>query len=335
MPVIGGAEAIAVKLVKKLKTNSYLISLVKNKSLIFEKRFNIKLKNIFYLLSKISLNKVSRIFSHNIQAHIFLNFCSFIFKYLFLKRYSIYNVIHFDSLYINKILLKFYILSIKLSNPKLIFVSEFSKKRFNKHMDTEKLFTKVIYNSIDSKFFKSTNNYKQNYGFKYPIYIGFIGRLSPIKRLPLFLEICINLHLLNKKKYKFVIQSDISNKEFNRILNILSIKYSLNFNSINFTLIREYNDPLKFYESCEIIISTSITESFGLTCIETLAMGKRLYTINSESLKLLFNNPDFNIKCEDERYISKYIDESILKLYKCPNLEKFKEKYMLNEYSKI
>ena len=104
---------------------------------------------------------------------------------------------------------------------------------------------------------------------------------------------------------------------------------------IVFSLIPEYEDPIKFYKACDIVISCSSSESFGLTCIETLAMGKRLYTVNSQSLDKLFDIKDINIICEDPNKISKFIDHSILKFYKIPDLSKYKEKNMINEYSKI
>ena len=43
---------------------------------------------------------------------------------------------------------------------------------------------------------------------------------------------------------------------------------------LNVILFRSDNDPLAFYNSIDILISTSKTETFGLTCIEAIAMKK-------------------------------------------------------------
>ena len=337
IPVIGGAETIAVKLTKKINHNSKLVTLISSRSSLFERRFNIKLHSILFLIKATFRNKLKRIFSHGIQVHSFINIYSFLMKSIFFKNYKIINVIHFDANYVGKFWLYFYIFTIKLNNPKLIFVSKFSFDRFNQFFDTSKISSKIIYNSIDDKFFryKKYNNFAANYNFKMPLKVGFIGRVSKIKRISLFLEICISLYLIDKNKYQFMVQSDIKKEILYKRIKSLTNKYSLNIDNTSFSLIPEYEDPIKFYEACDIVISCSSTESFGLTCIESLAMGKRLYTVNSKSLDKLFDIKHINIICEDPHKISKFIDHSILKFYKIPDLSKYKEKYMINEYSKI
>ena len=337
IPVIGGAETIAVKLTKKINNNSKLVTLISRRSSVFEKRFNIKLHSILFLIKATFRKNLKRIFSHGIQVHSFINIYSFIIRYIFFKKFKIINVIHFDANYVGKFWLYFYILTIKINKPKLIFVSKFCFDRFNKFFDTSNISSKIINNSIDNKFYRyeKYNNFIADYQFKMPLKVGFIGRISKIKRISLFLEICINLHLIDKNKYQFIVQSDIKKEMLYQRINSLTKKYSLNKEDFSFSLIPEYEDPINFYKACDIVISCSSTESFGLTCIETLAMGKRLYTVNSKSLDKLLDISDINIICEDPNKISKFIDNSILKFYKIPDLSKYKEKYMINEYSKI
>ena len=188
LPVCGGAESIAVKLVKSSE-NSKLFSLFLRKVKIYEKRFGIKINDIVSLMKVFLKKKNLRIFTHNIQAHIFLN----IFKNLKYDRSNKYfNVIHFDAFYVKKIWIVIYILSIKVFKPKLIFVSEYAYTRFQKFLDTKDFDTKVINNAIENKYFSQKNISKNHIKSKSKISIGFIGRYTPIKRLPLFLEFFLN-----------------------------------------------------------------------------------------------------------------------------------------------
>ena len=137
--------------------------------------------------------------------------------------------------------------------------------------------------------------------------IGFIGRYSPVKQLPLFLEICLELTKTRKKNFQFYIQSDISRDEINNLL--LEIKKLNNYeeNELDLVLLNSQDDPKFFYKNIDIVISTSKTETFGLTCIEALAMGKRLYTINSKSIESLFGKVDFNIKGAEVKILPDYL----------------------------
>ena len=273
-----------------------------------------------------------RIFTHNIQAHIFLN----IFKNLKYDQSNKYcNVIHFDAFYVKKIWIFFYILSIKLFKPKLIFVSEYAYTQFQNFLDTKDFDTQVINNAIENKYFSPKTIKKNHTESKSKISVGFIGRYTPIKRLPLFLEICMYLNQINNRKYKFIIQSNINEKIIQKNFLKFHDLYPTFEYEPKFILYPEDNDPKEFYEECDIVISCSKTESFGLTCLETLAMKKRLYTINSKVMETLFKKNKFNIKCEDPKFISNFIEKDLLKSYKFPDLRKYTEKNLLEEYARI
>ena len=165
--------------------------------------------------------------------------------------------------------------------------------------------------------------------------IGFIGRYSPVKQLPLFLEICLELTKIRKKFFKFYIQSDISKHEINRLLEEIKKFNNYKKNCLDLVLYKSQEDPKIFYKSIDILISTSKTETFGLTCIEALAMGKRIYTINSKSIEFLFGNIEFNLKEKKIKNIAKLLINSFEREYLFPDISKFQESIMIKEYSKL
>ena len=330
----GGAEIIAARLSKKISDNS-LIIIFKNDYL-FTKRFKIDSKNFIFLIRNLFFNKKNSFFSHNIQAHIILNILSFL-KKIILREDSnkYYNVIHFDAFHIKKFWLNIYIYLLKIYSPKLIFVSEYSKIQFFKKINFV-LNYQVINNSISDHFFENKNSdlFQKKLDNK-QLRIGFIGRYSPVKQLPLFLEICLELTKTRKKNFQFYIQSDISRDEIKSLL--LEIKRLNNYqeNDLDLVLLNSQDDPKFFYKSIDILISTSKTETFGLTCIEALAMGRRLYTINSKSIESLFGKVTFNIKGGEVKNIARLLIDSFEKKYLCPNISKFKESIMIKQYSKL
>ena len=118
---------------------------------------------------------------------------------------------------------------------------------------------------------------------------------------------------------------------------MLEIKKLNNYeeNELDLVLLNSQDDPKFFYKNIDIVISTSKTETFGLTCIEALAMGRRLYTINSKSIESLFGKVTFNIKWGEVKNIARLLIDSFEKKYLCPNISKFKESIMIEEYSKL
>ena len=157
-----------------------------------------------------------------------------------------------------------------------------------------------------------------------------------MKRLPLFLEIILELNRLQKDKFKFFIQSDISKKELDKLLKkIYAKKNQLPKDKLQIILYSSENDPLVFYNSIEILISTSKTETFGLTCIEAIAMNKKLYTINSSSIETLFGPVNFNIKEDSVEKISVRLIKLFKDDYLFPDISRFTELRMFEEYSKL
>tara|TARA_B100000212_G_scaffold263545_1_gene203200 strand:- start:347 stop:1372 length:1026 start_codon:yes stop_codon:yes gene_type:complete len=330
----GGAELIAARLSKKLSDNC-LIIIFKNNHL-FTERLKIDSKNLFFLLRNIFSNNENSFFSHNIQAHIILNILH-ILKRTILKTDSskYYNVIHFDAFHIKKFWLNFYINLLKIYRPKLIFVSEYSKNQFFKKISFF-INSQVINNSISDDFFEKKHSGRSLKKLNTnELKIGFIGRYSPVKQLPLFLEICLELKKITKKDYKFYIQSDISRREINKLLEKIIKRNNYQFNYLDIVLYKSQQNPKIFYRSIDILISTSKTETFGLTCIEALAMGKRIYTINSKSIELLFGKVNFNLKAKRTRDIAKLLINSFDKKYILPDISKFKDCAMIKEYSKL
>jgi glycosyltransferase involved in cell wall biosynthesis len=330
--IFGGAESIAANLCAN-SSNSYLVNLFGKENLNFESKFNFKLRNIWYLFKSIRNPDLSRVYSHNLQSHIFLNFLSYLLNNNLLKSSTTYNVIHFDVYHVKKIYLLLYFLSLKLYKPKIIFVSDFAKLRFLEKFKIKNIFYKVIYNSIEKKYFKQSIIYKK---FLPPIkkdkvVIGFIGRNKPVKRLDKFIELCFHLNKIDPSKFSFLIQSDIKYKELEELIYQKKIQKE----KIKINLFTDSSDPINFYENVDIVISTSKTETFGLTCIEALAMGKRIYSINSQSLSLLLGKGDFNISTENPDKISQIINKGLYLEYKKPDISRFQKNIMIGEYHKF
>ena len=104
---------------------------------------------------------------------------------------------------------------------------------------------------------------------------------------------------------------------------------------MNVILFRSDNDPLAFYNSIDILISTSKTETFGLTCIEAIAMKKKLYTINSCSIETLFGPVNFNLKEDTVENISARLIKLFKEDYLFPDISRFTDLRMFEEYSKL
>ena len=329
----GGAETVAAKL-SKYFGNSQLISIFE-KDIKFKERFNVEIRGIGSLIKLFIKKNNLKVFTHNLQTHILINLFSYVGKIFFKRNFRILNVIHFDAFYVKKKWLLFYIKTLRFFKPEIIFVSKYAKLRFENLCILKDLKTRIIYNSVDEKYFTYFGNRTLNEIISKEIHVGFIGRNKTIKRLPLFIEICDQLFKINKFKYRFVIQSDATREDLIDHVKKISHEKKIAISHKNFKLISSEDNPINFYNKCDIVISTSKTESFGLVGIETLAMGKRFYCINSESLKMLFGNSVINIFSEDPIFVSNFINKDVSKKYFIPDISRFKESVMINEYSQI
>ena len=329
----GGAETVAAKLSKHFG-GSILISIFE-KNIKFQERFNVQVRGIVFLIKLFLKKNNLKIFTHNLQSHILFNLLSVFGKMIFTKDFEIYNIVHFDAYHVKRKWLNLYIKTSKFVRPEIIFVSKFAKLRLEQMFNLKGLKTKIIYNSVDDKFFTYAGDKNLSEINSKRIYIGFIGRNKPVKRLSLFLEICDQLFKIDKSRYRFVIQSDASQEDLKDLISNISFNKNISIKHNNFKLISSDDNPIKFYDRCDIVISTSKTESFGLVCIETLAMGKRFYSLNSESLKMLFGNSSINISFENPKLVSEFINDDISRKYLIPDISNFKEAVMINEYSKI
>lgn len=331
--LVGGAETVASDLARNsIDKSVYTLLANSKKQSQLAKRFGVTQKSFASFLRKYA-NRGTTVFSHNLQAHIAVNFV-YLGMYLFFGSQKPRNVIHFDVEFVSRLWLRLFFISLKLTKPKLIFVSEFAQIKFEQQFPLSKYEWKVIHNSISDEFFDEHSEFgKVLPPAIEPITIGFIGRHAPVKRLDLFIETFFELCELTAQVPHLCVQSDIPTEQLHSKIrdfkpSIPSIVASKNFKHIPST-----SDPREFYQQVDVVISTSKTETFGLVALECFAHGKRFYSLDSECFVYLFNSPKFNIKAKTASEFAREIKKDLSKEYTTPNLERFTKEKMLASYA--
>ena len=328
-PIIGGAENIAAKLAIEFSNRElFVLSSRFHLQDKFERKFNVKIKKLQNFLKKILQNEVT-VFTHNLQAHIVITLICLVLK-LFGKKVRNCNVIHFDTVSISMFWLILLYVSTALGKPRLIFVSEFAKVRFFQRLNVKNIENCVIHNGIDNKFYdlKSDDTLpplSDNFS------IGFIGRHAPVKRLELFLEICQHLVETHFPDMIVIIQSDIANHQLGHLLKLHATSLEL----ADIILLPGDQDQSLFYKKSDIVISTSLTETFCLIGVEALASGKRFYAYNLECIEMLFSERELNFGAAAVEEFCERLVIEIQDVFKIPNLSTFSERAMLKRYGQI
>ena len=144
-----------------------------------------------------------------------------------------------------------------------------------------------------------SDNYKKLSGNK--IKLGLIGRFSPVKNHILAFDIVnklgnrYELHVFGDKTLEINEESDEYRKK------ILSYKDKKNIIFHGFV-----NDEEKIYKSIDILLVTSISESFGMTTIEAFSYAIPVVSTLTEGSSFLIRNGYNGYICEDvEEFCSK------------------------------
>ena len=328
-PLVGGAELVSARLATRF-SNGKLYYMIGNREQVesFQNKNKVVLSGFFSILHKL-IKGGNKLFLHNLQSQVvLLILCKFLDLWG-IKNYP-HIVIHYDADHVKKRWLKLLVTILKKSDTVMVFVSPYTLKKFKKYIKIKNEKTHIIYNGVHERFF---NHYrKENVllkPIKHKLRVGFIGRNAPVKRLSLFLEICEKMRAKTNLDIFVVIQSNLKNsdiKESNQELFHL-------VNCLNFKLIDSKNDPQEFYEECDVVVSTSLTETFSLIAIESLATKTRFYSYGLECLDDMFDKPHFNLKAKS---IDEFVDlfaKDLARPYPIPNLENFKESKMLEQYA--
>lgn len=241
-------------------------------------------------------------------------------------------MIHFDTLCLRKFWRLVYFFVLRISRPRLVFVSDFARNRLSSVFDTSNYSINIIHNAVQDRFFKLyPSSYALNSSSCSSPRYRFIGRFSPVKRIYLALR-TFSLLLLKQDNAEFVIQSDLSFSQ-------LQVLCSMNNISAIFLkrvkLLPYHHDVCDFYHSVDIVSSTSLTESFSLIAIEAVAMQKKFFSYNSPSIEILLPDFQYNFIGDSLFDFSEFICYNSNNNYSFPCLDKFRSQSFLNSYSKL
>lgn len=357
----GGAQRILYEVIKKNKSLNFkhiVISLTEEKG--FSKEIKNNVDKIYFLNGKNIFNFPILVFRafliiRNLKPDLiqsWLYHSDFIASILslFLKRIPIIWTIHHASYSLkyesfhSKLIV--YLLA-KLSNhipSQIIYCSQLSYE-VHKKLGYKENKSKVILNGIDMLQFSPDKKlgitFKQIQGINEDQFvIGFVGRYDPNKGVDCFLKTIKEIkNKINNQKIIFLMcgyEMDKSNMEL-----ISKIKKMNLIQDI--ILLGEKSDMKSIYNSIDLLICTSLTESFGLVIVEALACGKTVIGSDIPALKkiikienliepnnyVLFAERSLNIiqNKNNQKSLSKTNRDSVLRKYNIDNT--------INNYYKI
>lgn len=163
---------------------------------------------------------------------------------------------------------------IKKSN-KILCVSEYERNKLIKKLKIKENKIKVIYDGIDYESFVKAKPFKTNK--KLILYIGRLEKyknIHPIIRAMQYIK-NYDFFIIGRGPYKDNLQNLIKELNLEKNVKILS--------DVN------DEDVRRWYKTCNIFMTLSKIESFGLTVIEALASGKLVIVNNKMSLSELAN----------------------------------------------
>lgn len=328
-PLVGGAENIAAKLALEYSGGD-LFALTTKAQLQskFERKFGVRINKFRKLLHAIIQNDVI-VFTHNLQAHIIVMLVCTMLK-LIGRKHKVFTVIHFDIDTIGTWWSRLLNISILICRPNFIFVSEFAKKKFFRRIKLKNLSYQIIHNGIDVRHFGSKNKATLP-ALSNSFSIGFIGRYASVKRLELFLEICHQLTVMHASQLKVVIQSDITNQRLQQMLETHASSLTIS----DVVLLPADEDQRFFYQKSDIVLSTSLTETFCLVAIEALASRKRFYAFNLDSVDSIFAGHNYNLKADCAIDFCEKLVLARQNDYQIPNLDAFTQSTMMKRYGQI
>ena len=252
------------------------------------------------------------------------------------------NSLEFESLH-TKIVFHILLIISKYIPDKIIFCSDFSY-RVHKSLGYQLKRSIIINNGINREVFRPNNKLRKYFRSNYSInenkfIIGMASRFDPNKGIDIFLDI---IQKLEKIKFdaSYIICGYKINK-WNDDLKSLIDKRNLNGKVI---LLGEFPDTHIFFNSIDLLICPSRTESFGLVVLEALSCGTKVICSNLEPLENLVGS-NYVVKDNNiDIYIKKIIElkrkfdygterkpfrENILKIYNIKNMiSRYNEIYL-------
>jgi len=187
---------------------------------------------------------------------------------------------------------------------KIIYVSNFARQQYAEAGFTKKK-SVVVYNGLDVDKFKKGNQCTLSVD-KNKINIGMIARYHPVKNYPKFFAIARHAIEFNSNCHFYLIGkgNDKGNVELVALL-------SENNVSENTTLVSEMDDVSSVIPCFDLLVSTSKSESFGLTIVEAILSNVNVSTINLPIMDELFEHCSPNTgELKDEDIAKIWLDKS-------------------------
>jgi glycosyltransferase involved in cell wall biosynthesis len=281
----GGAERIAETVAKELDLAIFYLTehLATNKYVTFtsniifgtkSSNYKINFKIISNLIAYCKNEKIEILYP---QLGISL-FYSIIAK-LTIPRLKIIYHEHGEILYNRQ--LQFFMKFVSVFISKIIVVTNELNSSF-KSVDKSKI--TCIENFIDNRFFLNTIHIKNKI-----FTLGFIGRLTEVKGIDILLS------ALQRMQFPWVL--NIAGEGPCLKMIIESKERLKKYGSIN---ILGFTDTLAVLQQCDLLVSPSRSESFGLTIAEAMASGVPVVSSNLHSLESFVINNKSAITFESE-----------------------------------
>ncbi len=242
-----------------------------------------------------------------------------------------------------KILFRILIVMSKFIPDKIIFCSKFS---YDVHKKVGYALKKsfVINNGIDLDYFKPNKKLRDNFRAKLSIkenqfIIGMAARFDPNKGIDTFLDIIQSLEKISFQSTFVICGHNINAKNID--LKKMIYKRKLNGKII---LLGEFKETNIFFNSIDLLICPSRTESFGLVVLEALSCGTPVFCSKLKALENLVGHNNVVKNNDIETYVNKIIKyrskfdygnerkplrENILKSYNIVNMiSRYNEIYL-------
>lgn len=187
---------------------------------------------------------------------------------------------------------------------KIITVSNFEKKRIDKHFGFKNNEVEVVYNGVSEHFKKVENKKELNeIREKYELpekFLFFLGNTDPKKNTRNVLKAFD--HYLSKNKPIPLVMLDFGEQNLKDILNEIG-KPQLR-KHIHLTGYIINSDLPAIYSLCEVFLYPSLRESFGIPILEAMACGAPVITSNTSSMPEVANDAAYIVDPEKPESIS-------------------------------
>lgn len=177
---------------------------------------------------------------------------------------------------------------------KIISVSKNVTEMLIKQLKIKSQKIVTVYNPIDRERICKLS---KEYQIQYKNYVLYIGRLSPVKNIPLLIGA---FQILNKKypELQLLIIGDGEEKDL--IINLIKQSTSKD----NIILLSAINNPYPYILNAMIVTIPSLSEGLSLVCLESLTLGKTIVSTPNKGCQELLNRDG-----KQYGYISKSNDD--------------------------